>query len=382
MLGRMSDPEMPKSQEERDRALEALLETDFGAQLLADYEDWAHQFAETDVPVRLVHPPDRRLITELAAFDRELIRHLHRGDADLRQLQPREFEVLVAALWEGFGYEVELTKRTRDGGMDVIAIRRRQAKVKFLIECKAPPKARLIGPEPVRALLGVAELQRATKAILATTVRFSPGAKAIFEQREWDLEGRDRDGVLEWIADYVRDVQDWNADRQAYLKRMTRLEDETPRDRKEKRRAVRAPRRHGAEQACARLGSSLERKDQGQEDRCHRAWPLGQRHDVCDRGVPRPHQSSRSRARRQASFCLSGTGCQPCFAPESRRTGELPTRPNFRDQRLPLLSRLPSAMPVFDRLGDDHQGGYNASVTLQCGFAGFVQVTRTRVRRW
>jgi len=41
-----------------------------------------------------------------------------------------------------FGYEVELTKKTRDGGYDVVAVGRKQVDVRFLIECKmyAPTK--------------------------------------------------------------------------------------------------------------------------------------------------------------------------------------------------------------------------------------------------
>jgi HJR/Mrr/RecB family endonuclease len=44
-------------------------------------------------------------------------------------LNRRLFEEFVAELFHEFGYEVELTKRTRDGGRDVIAIREAEAAV-------------------------------------------------------------------------------------------------------------------------------------------------------------------------------------------------------------------------------------------------------------
>jgi hypothetical protein len=36
--------------------------------------------------------------------------------SELLRLTPREFEELVAEVWRRFGYEVELTARTKDGG--------------------------------------------------------------------------------------------------------------------------------------------------------------------------------------------------------------------------------------------------------------------------
>ena len=185
-----------------DAAAARFVDGAFGAKLVEDFEAWARDALGQEQPFELFIPPDRQLITDLQRFDDARIKLLQQN-GDLRRLKPREFEELVAALWTGFGYDVELTKQTRDGGKDIIAISRRPVQVKFLIECKAPTKADYVGPEPVRALLGVRELERATKGILATTVRFSPTAKAIFEQSTWELEGRDRDGVLEWIREYL-----------------------------------------------------------------------------------------------------------------------------------------------------------------------------------
>ncbi|MGO4859076.1 restriction endonuclease [Arthrobacter sp. 2MCAF14] len=38
----------------------------------------------------------------------------------LSELSPREFELLVAALFHKLGYNVEVTPQTRDGGRDVV----------------------------------------------------------------------------------------------------------------------------------------------------------------------------------------------------------------------------------------------------------------------
>ncbi|WP_161728058.1 MULTISPECIES: restriction endonuclease [unclassified Methylibium] len=133
-------------------------------------------------------------------FDQRMLEALHNSPDLFQKLSHRDFEKLIAEIFDGLGYEVELTKRTRDGGRDVIAIRRAEVNLRYLIECKHPDKRKTIGVRPVRELLGVKADNRASKAILATTAYFSQEAQLFFERNRWELEGRDREGVLDWIA--------------------------------------------------------------------------------------------------------------------------------------------------------------------------------------
>jgi hypothetical protein len=136
-------------------------------------------------------------------FDRILNDAVNRPYA-LLDLTNRQFEELVAELWKRFGYDVELTKKTRDGGADVIAVSRREANVKFLIECKRWNPQNKVGVSLVRALYGVKVHQGATKAILATTSSFTREAREIFTAHRWELEPRDYDGVMDWVRLAIR----------------------------------------------------------------------------------------------------------------------------------------------------------------------------------
>lgn len=137
-------------------------------------------------------------------FDKELIRQLSQERDQLRTIEHRDFERLVAELFAGFGYEVELTKQTRDGGKDIIAIRRCEVETRFLIECKRPDPGNVIGVSTVRELFGVKADDGASKAILATTTRFSPEARQFSERNRWELELRDFDAIHDWIRRYLQ----------------------------------------------------------------------------------------------------------------------------------------------------------------------------------
>ncbi len=72
------------------------------------------------------------MLTELS------IERLSQFPGDLRNLNRRRFEELVAELFVGFGYAVELTKRTRDGGKDIIAIKKQEVETRFLHRMQTP----------------------------------------------------------------------------------------------------------------------------------------------------------------------------------------------------------------------------------------------------
>ncbi len=151
----------------------------------------------------LILPVSQRVLEVVTRFDRQLVAHFNEHPSEMKTMNRRSFEELVAELWHGFGYEVELTKRTRDGGKDIVAVRHLHVSERFLIECKRPDPGNPIGVETVRALFGVKSDERATKAILATTSYFSPDAHQYFARNRWELEGKDFDGIVDWIRLYL-----------------------------------------------------------------------------------------------------------------------------------------------------------------------------------
>ena len=138
----------------------------------------------------------------------ELVSCLQEHPHLLRNISPREFEEVVAELFRAKGYEVDLTKRTRDGGKDIIAVHTDSFGIrsKYFIECKHFAETNKIGVEVVRALHGVKNTKDGpNKTIVATTSSFTEDARKFVEQEmasKWDMTLADYNDIERWLQDY------------------------------------------------------------------------------------------------------------------------------------------------------------------------------------
>jgi hypothetical protein len=123
----------------------------------------------------------------------------------MREMDPRTFEAFIASLIEQLGFEdVTLTPSSGDEGRDVLATQRIHGlTILFAFECKRYAPDRPVGPQFARALLGTIShgATRANKGVLVTTSRFTPAARS-FILTEPSLEGREFDGIIEWLREY------------------------------------------------------------------------------------------------------------------------------------------------------------------------------------
>ena len=150
------------------------------------------------------HTNKKSIILITDEVNEKLIDYFSKHPNELKTINNRLFEEFVSELFWGFGYQVELTQKTRDGGRDIIAIKSAETIDKYLIECKRPDIGNNIGIKPVRELFGVKQDEKATKAILATTSYFTKDAHQFFERNKWELEPKDFDGIISWIKQYKK----------------------------------------------------------------------------------------------------------------------------------------------------------------------------------
>ncbi len=151
---------------------------------------------------------DSIIITETSRV-KELIAEIYYNNLKLFSLHPREFEKIIAELLYNKGFDVELTKQTRDNGYDILALRYIDgfSPIKYLVECKRYAENRKIGVEIIRSFKEVLQTENANKGIIVTTSYFSKDALKKQKETPLLLDYKNKDEVIEWVNDYFNQKQ-------------------------------------------------------------------------------------------------------------------------------------------------------------------------------
>ena len=98
----------------------------------------------------------------------------YRSLSDLKRMHPFKFEDYVAKLYTNMGYSVKQTKRTGDGGKDIVATKNGQT---YFVECKRYSDP--INVHKMRDFVGACVLGgKDVKGIYVTTSSFTNDAKS------------------------------------------------------------------------------------------------------------------------------------------------------------------------------------------------------------
>ncbi len=132
-----------------------------------------------------------------------IARRISEESAALFLLDWRRFEDLIGNLLRESGWEVTPMGYTKDGGVDIVAVRKTAPDIDFrmIVQCKKYAQHRKIGVAPVRELFAVKSEQSYSQAMIATSSTFTKGAedKAEF----WKMELRDHDAIVNWCRRYA-----------------------------------------------------------------------------------------------------------------------------------------------------------------------------------
>lgn len=178
-----------------------------GAQVIRGFADIDVRLADEiyllEKESRLHLPDEKGIIADLCSGVFELITAANNNPAILYDIDPRKFEELIAHIFSLQGFRVQLTKQTRDGGRDIIAIRSDLGiPLKYIIECKRYALNNPVGVELVRALYGVQTQEGANKAVLATTSRFTLDARSFAtttNTTRWSMDLKDFKDIRQWV---------------------------------------------------------------------------------------------------------------------------------------------------------------------------------------
>ena len=122
---------------------------------------------------------------------------------NISNISSRKFEELIADIMHDFGFQVELTKATRDGGRDIVAfIRNSVTSYLTFIECKHYSQNNPVGVSVIRNIVGVQQIYGANKSLIVTSSYFTKDAINERMKVENSLDLKDHEDIKKWLAKY------------------------------------------------------------------------------------------------------------------------------------------------------------------------------------
>jgi len=119
----------------------------------------------------------------------------------LYSIDPRKFEELVAEMLSQRGYEITLTPKGKDGGLDLYAARKDDlGSFLYLVECKRYTPPNKVGVSVVRSLHGIVQQKQANGGIIVTSSFFTKGAKEFQENLPHQLQLQDYFALQKWLG--------------------------------------------------------------------------------------------------------------------------------------------------------------------------------------
>ncbi|MEJ1358334.1 MAG: restriction endonuclease [Candidatus Sedimenticola sp. (ex Thyasira tokunagai)] len=148
-----------------------------------------------------------QLITpDFDEINSELISYLAKHPEYLQDLHWRKFEELLDTLFKAKGYETELGPGSGDGGVDIRMITRSdiEGPTLTLVQAKKYAEHRKIDLQPVQALYGVLESEKATRGLFVTTSSYLPSAKRFAESNPFRLQLAGPAELKRWLNDFAK----------------------------------------------------------------------------------------------------------------------------------------------------------------------------------
>ena len=137
-------------------------------------------------------------------FDEKELGYIEQIKSTLYDMSSREFEIFISEYFESQGYETKVTKRTRDGGFDIICKKNKPTKLVLLVECKHYTEGNKVNVQLVRGLYGVHCAGGVNQSILVTTSTFTKPARDFADEQKTLIQLIDIDDLVEWITDESR----------------------------------------------------------------------------------------------------------------------------------------------------------------------------------
>lgn len=151
--------------------------------LLYQYGNGVDFSSDIILPENKIIVPSKDVIKDVTIISESLLKKSIENPQIIHSFSPYEFEQMVCELLDKQGYNVKLTKQTRDGGKDIIIIQKSiLGEFCIYVECKKYDVSRPISVGFVRELYGTVMVDNATAGMIITTSHFTKDAKEYTEK--------------------------------------------------------------------------------------------------------------------------------------------------------------------------------------------------------
>ncbi|MCS6236236.1 restriction endonuclease [Shewanella baltica] len=151
----------------------------------------------TELTPKFVH-----VSNDIRIVNKSILERIKYNPNAIHGLTPRQFEEMVAELMIKRGYEVDLTKATRDGGKDLIIANHADiGNFMYYVECKKYAPTNPVGVNLVRELAGTISADRVTAGIMITSSYYSPDAVEFSENFRHQISLIDFIKLKEWMKE-------------------------------------------------------------------------------------------------------------------------------------------------------------------------------------
>jgi HJR/Mrr/RecB family endonuclease len=129
--------------------------------------------------------PTSKVVVLMDNLARNLIRAIADNSSELRRIEWRILELVLATAFEGLGFEVELTPSSKDGGKDIVLqCIERGSRKKYAIEIKHWLKGKRVGSSQLRKFLDVVVTEDHDRGLILSTSGFTTEAGQHLEYLE------------------------------------------------------------------------------------------------------------------------------------------------------------------------------------------------------
>lgn len=159
---------------------------------------------ETDFSSKIILPskeiivPSKEIKTSIAVVNDTLLEKARQNPKIMYTFTPREFEMMVCELLDKQGYNVKLTKQTRDGGKDIIVIQNSfLGEICICVECKKYNARNSVSVGMVKSFYGTVVSDAVSAGVIMTTSYFSKAAQEFTRNIKYQMTLRDYDDLVQ-----------------------------------------------------------------------------------------------------------------------------------------------------------------------------------------